>query len=112
MAESQMRKGILELVVLATLKRQPTYGGALLDALVQSFDSDFSSGTLYPLLDRLRKSGVLTTHWEESPVGPPRKIYRVTKHGSERLEALHTEWSALVTAVTKALKGTDHDHSH
>lgn len=101
-----MRKGVLELVVIAVLKRQPTYGGALLDILVQSFDPDFSSGTLYPLLVRLRKSGMLATHWEESPVGPPRKIYHVTKRGSERLSALLLEWDLLVHAVSTALKGT------
>ena len=106
MAESQMRKGVLELVVLATLKDQPTYGGALLETLTETLGSDLSSGTLCPLLARLRKTGMLETHWEESPVGPPRKVYRVTARGSTRLEDLQSEWSVLVDAVFTALKGT------
>lgn len=106
MAESQLRKGVLELVVLATLESQPAYGGALLNTLSQSLGSDLSSGTLYPLLARLRKTGMLATHWEESPVGPPRKVYRVTGRGSERLKTLHLDWNVLVDAVTHALKGT------
>lgn len=105
MAESQLRKGVLELVVLASLKQEPTYGGALLDTVAQSLGSDVSSGTLYPLLARLRKTGMLSTHWEESPMGPPRKIYRVTDRGLTRLEALHDEFNALIAAVSTALKG-------
>lgn len=106
MVESQLRKGVLELVVLAALQQQPTYGGALLETLTASLGSDVSSGTLYPLLARLRKTGLVDTHWEESPVGPPRKIYRVTDRGAERLTSLHAEWNALVEAVSNALKGT------
>jgi PadR family transcriptional regulator PadR len=106
MPESQLRKGVLELVVLASLEQRPTYGGALLDTMTQSLGSDLSSGTLYPLLARLRKTGMLTTHWEESPVGPPRKVYRVTERGSEKLRTLHAEWNTLVESVSTALKGT------
>lgn len=105
-AETQMRKGVLELVVLATLKRRPTYGGVLLEALTESFGTEMSAGTVYPLLARLRKNGALTTHWEESPVGPPRKIYRLTTLGVERLRELHADWNVLVDAVTTAVKGT------
>ena len=106
MSESQMRKGVLELVVLASLKHQPAYGGALLETLTESLGSELSSGTLYPLLARLRKTGMLETHGEESPVGPPRKVYQVTDRGSARLKDLHAEWSDLVDAVSTALKGT------
>lgn len=106
MAESQLRKGVLELVVLAALNRQPTYGGALLDILEQSLGSEVSSGTLYPLLTRLRKAGMLATHWEESPAGPPRKVYRLTERGSARFAELNDEWHTLVEAVSTTLKGT------
>lgn len=105
-SESQMRKGVLELVVLASLKHQPAYGGALLETLTQSLGSELSSGTLYPLLARLRKTGMLETHWEESPIGPPRKVYRVTDRGSTRLNDLYADWNELVEAVSTALKGT------
>ncbi|NMB22493.1 MAG: PadR family transcriptional regulator [Corynebacterium sp.] len=104
MSESQMRKGVLELMVLAILDRTPSYGGALLETLTGTGGTDISSGTLYPLLSRLRRSGVLETRWEESPVGPPRKIYHLTEHGQQRLTALRHDWATLVATVTDILE--------
>ncbi len=105
MSESQMRKGVLELMVLALLDRQPSYGGEILDTLTRTKGTELSSGTLYPLLSRLHKSGVLETRWEESPIGPPRKIYSLTTLGHERLSSLHEDWTTIVTAVTNILEG-------
>lgn len=105
MAESQMRKGVLELMVLAALDRQPSYGGALRDTLARADGLELSTGTLYPLLSRLRTGGVLATHWEESPVGPPRKIYSLTDAGRTRLAGLRADWHTLSQAVTDILEG-------
>lgn len=105
MAESQMRKGVLELMVLAALDRQPSYDGALRDTLARADGLELSTGTLYPLLSRLRTGGVLTTHWEESPVGPPRKIYSLTDVGKTRLAGLRDDWHTLSQAVTDILEG-------
>lgn len=105
MVESQMRKGVLELMVLAVLDRQPSYGGALREALTRADGMEVSTGTLYPLLSRLRAGGVLATHWEESPVGPPRKIYSLTDAGSIRLAGLRDDWHTLSQAVTDVLEG-------
>lgn len=105
MAESQMRKGVLELMVLSVLNRQPSYGGALRESLARTDGSELSTGTLYPLLSRLRKQGMLDTSWEESPVGPPRKIYRLTDKGRRRLTDLRADWQTLSAAVTDLLEG-------
>lgn len=104
MAESQMRKGVLEMVVLAILDRRPSYGGELLETLTRTGGSELSPGTLYPLLSRLRKSGVLETRWEESPAGPPRKIYSLTASGQERLSSLRHDWTTMAAAVTNILE--------
>lgn len=105
MAESQMRKGVLELMVLAILNRRPSYGGEILDTLTQAKGIEVSSGTLYPLLSRLHKNGVLETRWEESPIGPPRKIYSLTARGHEHLSSLHEDWTTMAAAVTTILEG-------
>lgn len=101
MAESQLRKGAIELIVLGLLDANPSYGGQLLERLEHEAGIDVSSGTLYPLLSRLRKTGVVATSWEESPVGPPRKIYQLTDSGEQRLKQMKQEWDALTVAVVR-----------
>lgn len=103
MADSQLRKGVLELVVLSSLKREPTYGGALLDRLDEQ-GLAVSSGTLYPLLTRLKKAGHIDSEWAESPSGPPRKVYSVTKKGTAHLRALHDDWRSLIEVVGQELE--------
>lgn len=105
MAESQLRKGALELVVLGLLAAAPTYGGALLEQLRETAGLAVSQGTLYPLLSRLYKSKMLRTRWEESPTGPPRKIYEITPAGEQRLATLTKEWKQLTAAVAATTKG-------
>ncbi|MBV7294961.1 PadR family transcriptional regulator [Corynebacterium sp. TAE3-ERU12] len=101
MAESQLRKGAIELIVFGLLESRPSYGGELLDRLRQEAGVEVSSGTVYPLLSRLRKAGLVTTSWEESPAGPPRKIYELTTSGRQRLTELNDEWDVLTSAVAK-----------
>lgn len=104
MADTQLRKGVLELIVLRSLHANPGYGGALLERL-NAQGLDVSSGTLYPLLARLKKAGNLTSRWEESPSGPPRKVYVVTDAGRTQLATLTAEWQTLTTIVDTILKG-------
>lgn len=101
MAESQLRKGAIELIVLGLLDSHASYGGQLLERLMQEAGVDVSSGTLYPLLSRLRKSGLVGASWEESPVGPPRKIYKLTSSGQARLIQMKQEWDLLALAVAQ-----------
>ena len=80
-AKSQMRKGMLEYCVLLLLRRQPSYAN---DIIKQLKDADLIvvEGTLYPLLSRLKKDGLLTYEWKESFQGPPRKYYAMTEDGA------------------------------
>jgi PadR family transcriptional regulator PadR len=61
-------------------------------------------GTLYPLLNRLKNSGLLTYRWEESTQGPPRKYYEITAKGQKFLEDLNKSWTHLVAAVEEVKK--------
>lgn len=108
MAESQLRKGAVELIVLGLLSTHPSYGGQLLERLESEAGIEVSSGTLYPLLSRLRKAGFVTTAWEESPVGPPRKIYDLTGQGMHHLQQMKSDWDVLAMAVVRV---TEHKES-
>ncbi|MDC4232792.1 PadR family transcriptional regulator [Actinomyces sp. B33] len=102
--DSQLKKGALELIVLASLAHEPAYGGALLDRLTAT-GLALSAGTLYPLLTRMKKTGHITSHWEESPSGPPRKVYSLTPAGRARAHHLASQWRALASIVDTHLKG-------
>ena len=108
MAERQLRKGALELVVLGLLASKPSYGGELVDRLEKETDLGVSQGTLYPLLNRLRRGDLVSTEWQESPSGPPRKIYRLTAAGRGYLTELIDEWSRIAAAVDRV---TNDNHS-
>ena len=63
-----------------------------------------TEGTLYPLLGRLRREGVVETSWRESPTGPPRRYYRLTAGGHDALAAFTSEWERFRTSVDELLK--------
>lgn len=94
----QMRKGILEFLILLVLDRGEAYPSDMLASLKQS-GLDMPEGTLYPLLTRLKNDGILTYRWEESSMGPPRKYFALTSKGKEFLQVLQTAWSEIHTAV-------------
>lgn len=102
---SQFRKGALELAILALLRRGELYGVEIVDRLGGLPGLEASAGTVYPLLSRLKKSGVVDTVWRESPVGPPRKYYRLSKSGTRDLAEMATSWRGLSKAIDALLEG-------
>jgi len=100
---TQMRKGALEYCVLALLT-QPRYGFEIVQRLGQIDGMLTSEGTIYPLLGRLRRDGLVDTDWRESPTGPPRRYYALTAEGRRNLRAFRNEWSTFRTAVDAILK--------
>ncbi|MDO5723969.1 MAG: PadR family transcriptional regulator [Flaviflexus sp.] len=97
---SELRKGALELVVLTLLARSPRYGGQIVEALSTRPGLELSAGTLYPLLNRLRGGGLVECEWRESPVGPPRKYYALTRKGRAAQQELVRQWNELTGAVS------------
>jgi PadR family transcriptional regulator PadR len=97
---AQARRGLLELAVLAFLDQQASYGYQLGLALA-SFGPALaaSEGTLYPLLRRLLRDGLLQAAWRESADGPPRKYYSLTERGRALLRAQLAEWDQLTAAL-------------
>lgn len=99
-AKAQMRKGVLEYCILLVLNGEPLYASNIIDALREA-KMIVVEGTLYPLLTRLKNSGLLTYKWEESTQGPPRKYYELTDNGRKFLGELEDSWGELVEAVAK-----------
>lgn len=99
--EAQMRKGILELVILSVLARNDAYASDIINELKET-KLIVVEGTLYPLLTRLKNGELLNYRWEESTQGPPRKYYSLTDKGKEFLAKLNETWDDLVMAVNKA----------
>ncbi|CAM5694802.1 hypothetical protein SMICM304S_09125 [Streptomyces microflavus] len=85
-AAAQLRKGVLEYCVLALMRDRPRYGVELLQALEESGALATSQGTVYPLLSRLRRDDLVTTTWQESASGPPRRYYALTDSGRAALD--------------------------
>jgi PadR family transcriptional regulator PadR len=102
---SQIRKGVLEIAVLALLRDREMYGFEIVSALEASPRLAISAGTVYPLLARLKKAALIGSLWRESPVGPPRKYYRLTPRGTEELAAMGSAWADVSAEIGGLLAG-------
>lgn len=102
----QLRKGALELVILAALQRQPVYGLALLRHLQRFPTTAITEGTLYPLLDRLKRDGLVDANWVQEGDTRPRKYYQLTAKGGQKLAALVQAWRQSVADIDALLAAT------
>jgi len=102
--EVQLRKGCLELAILASLWGGRLYGLELLRVLEQESDLVIAEGTVYPLLSRLRAEGLLDAEWVEAELGHPRKYYRLTTAGRKRAIAMARIWSRFPAKLDGLLK--------
>ena len=96
---AQMRRGTLQYCVLSLLAEEERYGFDLVRGLAEMDGMVTSEGTIYPLLSRLRRDGLVESTWQESPSGPPRRYYRLTQAGRAALEAFKLEWRGFRDAV-------------
>src|ERR1700761_9547745 len=106
MAESidiQLKKGALELCVLAVLSRADSYAYEIASRLADAID--MGEGTIYPLMRRMQTEGLVETYLIESPSGPPRKYYRLTAKGVTAFEAQKMAWRAFARAIDTILGG-------
>jgi PadR family transcriptional regulator PadR len=103
---AQMRRGSLELCVLAILQRGQRYGYDIVQALAGGQGLVMKEGTIYPLLNRMMNEGLVDARWQPSPEGPARKYYTLTAAGQERLQSMREEWRRFATDVSRLLEGT------
>lgn len=108
---TQLRKGILELCILSLLNQGEVYAYDLVKRLAAIRGLVVTEGTVYPLLSRLRRMGVVDTRLEESKTGPARRYYKLTPSGEHMLATMNVYWSELVRGVNglQAEKGQRHE---
>lgn len=99
----QMRKGILEFCILGIISEGEVYASDILEGL-KAANLLVVEGTVYPLLTRLKNSGLLSYEWKESTSGPPRKYFTLTDQGIIALKELMQTWEELENAVRKTTK--------
>ena len=104
---AQFKKGVLDLILLYTLKHQAktTY-----DVLSELRDAmDVNENTIYPLLRRLESDGYITHEKHQGEMGAPRKVYLLTELGKEHLEKMYQDWTIFYTQVNHLLGGKNHE---
>ena len=95
---SQLRKGLLEFLIVDIVSSGDVYVADILERL-DGTDFATREGTLYPLLSRMRRDGLLDYDWRESTAGPPRKYYRLTPLGQQHLATFRTYWASLTSLI-------------
>ena len=101
--EAQLRKGCLDLVVLAVLWKQRLYGLEILRHLQEASGLDLAEGTLYPILLRLKQDALLESEWVETQAGHPRKYYWLTQAGRQRAAAMTRTWDDFAESISRLL---------
>lgn len=101
---AQLRRGVLEHCVLALLEGEARYAYDLVSDLGEA-GLVASEGTVYPLLSRLRRDGLVETVWRESVAGPPRRYYSLTLNGRDSLDAFRRSWRDFRTSVDRIVDG-------
>lgn len=101
--KSQVKRGTLSFIVLSVLKNNEYYGYELIENIKKSTAIEIAEGTLYPLMNRLKKEGLATSKWVEQETGIPRKYYCLTPMGEQTLFAMQNYWEALEQSIKKIL---------
>jgi len=102
--KSQVKKGTLAFILLNVLKGKEFYGFELMEQVKRHTDIEIAEGTLYPLMNRLKKEGLVDSKWVEQESGIPRKYYVLTDTGEETLEVMRTYWSDLESSIKSITK--------
>ena len=101
----QVRKGVLELLILTSLRSGERYGYELVKSLVAVPGLNVAEGSIYPLLSRLKKQGFVKTKLVESESGPARKYYSLTANGKKKSLAMRSYFDGLVTGLNLLEEG-------
>lgn len=95
-----IRKGLLEYLILKIVDADKVYAADILKRL-SATDFATQEGTLYPLLSKMRRDGLLDYEWQESDAGPPRKYYELTAKGQAQLGELNEYWKGLSVTIAQ-----------
>jgi PadR family transcriptional regulator PadR len=102
--EAQLRKGAVEMAALASLWYERLYGLEIIRYLESRSQLDLAEGTIYPILNRLKVEGLLTSEWVEAEAGHPRKYYSLTEAGRLRLRVMAEAWTSFAEGLSRLLE--------
>lgn len=103
--ETQVRKGLVELCILNVIANDELYGYDIVRALTETGSIVASEGTVYPLLARLRKEGLIEGNLRESDKGPARKYYRLSTRGKQVLKQMNLLWTDVAKSIEESRGG-------
>ncbi len=96
---TQLRKGLLEMCILSVIRSERLYGYDIVKRLRQIEGLVISEGTIYPILSRFKREGLVASTIEESSEGPPRKYYQLTGAGRRQLQQMNRYWRVIGSGV-------------
>lgn len=97
---ASLRRGLLEMLALASVEKEARYAAEIVTAL-RDIGYPIQEGTAYPLLNKLRREGLVEHEWRESPSGPPRKYLSLTAAGQQRLKEFRAYWKKLTDMIER-----------
>ena len=103
----QLKKGVMDMLVLALLTQQDRYGYEIVSTISEYIE--ISEGTIYPLFNRLKKEKYVETYLKESSSGPSRKYYHITDDGRAAYNQIRQEWDEFSGVINILLKGVDYN---
>ena len=106
---TELRRGVLEHCVLAVMRQRESYAFEIVRVLADAGGLVTSEGTIYPLLARLRREGLVQTTWRESESGPPRRYYQLTDEGHRAIDTFVGDWARFRDAVDALLGGMNEE---
>jgi PadR family transcriptional regulator PadR len=104
---AQLKKGVLDLVVLSKISEKDTYGYDIYQDINKNMG--ISESTIYPILRKFTKEGLCETYLRESSGGPPRKYFKISKRGVSKLEDLKTDWQRFEKVVNILIRGDKYE---
>ena len=106
--EAQLRKGAVEMAALASLWQGRLYGLEIIRFLESQSQLALAEGTIYPILNRLKAEGMLTSEWVEAEAGHPRKYYSLSDAGRQRLRQMAEAWTGFSAGLSRLLEPVLH----
>jgi PadR family transcriptional regulator PadR len=103
----QIRRGGLELAILVALSGAPRYGLEVIRHLEDASDLVLLEGTVYPILARLTRDGLLKAEWNAEEASHPRKYYRLTDRGRRRLTDMTSEWREFARTIERLIAAAE-----
>ena len=103
--QTQLRKGLLDIVILNLLRHGKCHGYEMVQILKRSDGLMMREGNIYPILARLQTDGLVTSHFERSQDGPPRRYFELTNLGEKTLVEMNAHWDQMIQSVGAVRKG-------